>query len=65
MANDDPKPKGGRPPGNRHRWSLNLWVTDAEEAKLRSFFTRRDQIESMSEAARRLLLGEVETPGSE
>jgi hypothetical protein len=41
----------------RHRWGLNLWVTDAEEAKIRTHFTRR--LESLAEAARRLLLTEI------
>ena len=41
----------------RHRWGLNLWVTDGEEAAIRSAFARR--IESLAEAARRLLLDEI------
>lgn len=41
----------------RHRWGLNLWVTDAEEAKIRVYFVGR--LESLAEAARRLLLAEV------
>lgn len=44
---------------DRHRWGLNLWVTDAEEAKLRIYFSSSRNVESLAEAARRLLLREV------
>lgn len=44
-------------PGDRRRWGLNLWVTEAEEAKIRVYFVGR--LESLAEAARRLLLAEV------
>ena len=55
-----PAPRSSLP--QRHRWGINLWVTPAEEAKIRVYFA--DRIESLAEAAKRLLLAEIACGGT-